>query len=304
MDPAEKNQTPRDSATLVVVRDGRDGLEVLLARRNSGSRVLANAYVFPGGKLEYSDQSAQILDQLDQPVSLLHANLGEPAAAPEHAAALYVAAIREAAEESDLLFLHTETVLAPQAGHALCQRLRAGDPLTALIAETGAALACSALAPWSRWITPRNAPVINRRFDTRFFLAKAPAGQGARADTFEINELCWLRPKVALQRYAARDILLIPPQIMSLMHLLNYSSADAALEAARSRRPALIEPRIFHDGDSTLMCYPGDAEHPVRQAAFPAWVPTRLKVEDRHFTPVRGYAPFLQAAENGTLTAA
>lgn len=301
MEPTAKNQTPRDSATIVVVRDGTDGLEVLLARRNSGSRVLANAYVFPGGKLEQSDQSAQILAQLDQSVRTLYVHLGEPASTPEHAAALYVAAIREAAEESDLLFLHAEATVAEPESRALCARLRDGEPLTALLAETGAALACSALAPWSRWITPRDAPVINRRFDTRFFLAKAPAGQGARADAFEINELCWLTPKVALERYAAREILLIPPQILSLMHLLNYASADEALRAARTHQPPLIEPRIFQQQGHTMMCYPGDAEHPVQQSAFPEWVPTRLRLDGKHFAPLQGYAPLLHATRPGAL---
>ncbi|TAN14090.1 MAG: NUDIX hydrolase [Burkholderiaceae bacterium] len=296
MESSAQNQSPRDSATLVVVRDGKDGLEVLLAHRNSGSRVLANAYVFPGGKLERSDQSADLLNRLDQPVQRLHTQLSEPDSPPEHAAALYVAAIREAAEESDLLFLTTPTAVTQSAGHALCQRLRASAPFAALLTETGATLACSALAPWSRWITPRDALVINRRFDTRFFLAKAPAGQGARADAFEINKLAWLTPKAALMRYEAREILLIPPQIISLMQLLNYTSADAALHAARTRKPPLIEPRIFHEDGRMLMCYPGDEAHPVRQPAFPAWVPTRLVVDGQHFMPIQGYAPFLHAA--------
>lgn len=296
MQSSTQNQTPRDSATVVVVRDGKEGLEVLLARRNSGSRVLANAYVFPGGKLEHSDQSAEILDRLDEPVERLHTQLAEPDSPPEHAAALYVAAIREAAEESDLLFLTTPAAVTPGAGHALCERLRARAPFPTLLAEAGATLACSALAPWSRWVTPRDAPVINRRFDTRFFLAKAPAGQGARADAFEINELAWLTPHAALARYAAREILLIPPQIISLMQLLNYASADDALRAARTREPPLIEPRIFQEDGRRLMCYPGDEAHPVRQPAFPAWVPTRLVFDGQHFTPIQGYAPFLQAA--------
>jgi 8-oxo-dGTP pyrophosphatase MutT (NUDIX family) len=44
-------ETPTLSATVVVARDARDGLEVLLLERNTGK----NVWVFPGGKLDAAD---------------------------------------------------------------------------------------------------------------------------------------------------------------------------------------------------------------------------------------------------------
>ena len=89
---------PRDAATVVMLRDAPRGLEVFLLKRATASDVLAGAYVFPGGKIDDADSA--LIPQLDQPLAALHAALGEPAATAEHAARCYVAALREAFEES------------------------------------------------------------------------------------------------------------------------------------------------------------------------------------------------------------
>ena len=96
---------PRDAASVVMLRDAPDGLQVLLLRRHADSAVLGGAYVFPGGKVDAADAGADTLARLDRPPAELHARLGEPALSANQAAALYVAAAREAAEESGVLFL-------------------------------------------------------------------------------------------------------------------------------------------------------------------------------------------------------
>jgi 8-oxo-dGTP pyrophosphatase MutT (NUDIX family) len=48
--------TPREAATLVLLRDGSEGLEVLLVRRNPQQSFMGGAWVFPGGALHEGDR--------------------------------------------------------------------------------------------------------------------------------------------------------------------------------------------------------------------------------------------------------
>ena len=73
---------PRDAATVLVLREGSLGLEVLLLKRHTDSKDLGGAFVFPGGKRDEADASPSALNSLDQPISALHAQLGEPMSMP------------------------------------------------------------------------------------------------------------------------------------------------------------------------------------------------------------------------------
>lgn len=281
---------PRDSASLVIVRDGAAGLEVLLLQRSRESPVAASAYVFPGGKLERADSAPGLLRRLDVPAATLAHALGEPQTSVERAAGLYVAALREAAEEAQLLYV-TGALTAERARRA-CACLQTGTPFPTLLDELDLPLAAHALIPWSRWITPRGQHMMERRFDTRFFLVSAPAGQSAAPDAHEVTSARWWTPDAALAAYRERRIRLIPPQIVSLLDLRIYGSAAAALAAARARPVPRIEPVILHSDAGTTMCYPGDPEHPVPAPHLPAHVPSRLVLHDGLFRlPPQGGAP-------------
>lgn len=284
---------PRDSASVVMLRDGPEGLEVLLMRRHTDSAVLGGAYVFPGGKVDAQDADADTLAQLDRAPAELHARLGEPALSPAQAAAFYVAAAREAAEESGVLFLQVGADEIATYSADTCARLRAGESFAALLAERGATLDTDALAPWSRWITPRRPSVMNKRFDTRFFLAAVPPLQEARHDDFEATEVRWLTPRAALRQYRAHEIDLAPPQIASLLHLLQFGDVAQAMQQARARTPPLVHPEPVDMEGTRVLCYPGDEGHPVRERALPEPVPTRLVWRDRRFEPPQGFGPYL-----------
>ena len=277
---------PRDAASVVMLRDGATGLEVLLMRRHTDSAVLGGAYVFPGGKVDAPDAAPDTLAQLDRAPAELHARLGEPALSPEQAAAFYVASVREAAEESGVLFLQVGAAEIATHSADTCARLRAGEPFAALLAEHGARLDTDALAPWSRWITPRRPSVMNKRFDTRFFLAAVPPLQEARHDDFEATEVRWLTPRAALRQYQAHEIDMAPPQIVSLLHLMQYRDVAQAMDDARSRPPPLIEPHPVEDAGGRILTYPGDPAHPVAERALP--VTTRLVWRDKRFQPTEG----------------
>ena len=48
---------PRPAASLILLRDAREGPEVLLVRRNPEQRFMGGAWVFPGGALHGADET-------------------------------------------------------------------------------------------------------------------------------------------------------------------------------------------------------------------------------------------------------
>ena len=280
-------ETPRAAATVVLLRDSTAGPEVLLLRRNAQASNMAGVYVFPGGKLDADDATLDADTHLDQPHATLHANLNEPDTHSATAAGLYVAALREALEECGLLL--AEPLGGTSAVNATRARamLREGQPFAQVLGALQLRLQTRQLAPWSRWVTPLAPTMGTRRFDTRFFVAQAPADQTALHDNEETTDSVWLAPRAALEQYRDGRIDRAPPQIMSLAQLARHASVASVLDAARRQPPPLILPEPFdHDGVRVL-CYPGDAMHPVRERALPG--PTRLHYHARRFTPEDGF---------------
>ena len=267
---------PRDAATVVILRDGAQGLEVFLVKRHGLSDVLGGAYVFPGGKLDAADCAPDTHRHLDQDRAQLHAALGEPGTAPELASGLFVAALRETYEEAGVLFAHGADA-----------HTGAAADFHARVLSGSMRLQTQAVHPWSRWITPRMPSVTNKRFDTRFFIAVLPPGQKAAHDNVEATESAWLRPRAALEQYWAREIELAPPQIMSLAHLSRYASATEAMAQARSQSPPLIMPEAFQENDERIICYPGHPRHPVPARALPG--PLQLFWRNKRFEPAGGF---------------
>ncbi|MDP2820362.1 MAG: NUDIX domain-containing protein [Polaromonas sp.] len=275
---------PRPAATVVLLRDAPAGLEVFLMKRHGLSDVLGGAYVFPGGKVDAADADLDMVAHMDQPLDTLHDGLGEADISASTAGALYVAALREAFEECGVLFAQGGSVQPATQAAAL---LREGHGFNAVLAQMALRLQTRSILPWSRWITPTQPSVMNKRFDTRFFVAAVPDGQVARHDNFETTESIWFSPREALQQYWAGQIELAPPQIMSLAHLARHSAVDSVLAAARARRPPVIQPESFNDNSGRVICYPGDARHSVRELALPG--PTRLHYRNQRFEPATGF---------------
>ena len=279
---------PVDAASVLLLRDSDAGLQVLLMRRAQASQVLGGAYVFPGGKVDAEDHSPEALQHLSETPARLQARLHESALDPARAAGLFMAALREAFEECG--------VLAGQDadGPALAARLREqlGQQSWHLsLRQAGQPLRTEALLPWSRWITPRQPAVTNKRFDTRFFVARVCDDQQARHDNFETTDSVWLTPLQALTRYANGEIDLVAPQIMSLFELKAHRTVDQALDEARQRPPALIEPHPFDQDGQRILCYPGDPSHPVANRAMRG--PTRLLFTKGRFVPLGGMSVLL-----------
>ncbi len=274
----------RAAATVIMLRDGAGGLEVFLLKRHGLSDVLGGAFVFPGGKVDAADARLDMATHLDQPLGDLHTALNEPDIDAQTAASLYVAAVREVFEESGILFAHG-------AAHEHAERatamLREGRAFDEVLAHMQLRLHTRSLAPWSRWITPVMPSVMNKRFDTRFFVAAVPAGQVAAHDNHEATESAWLKPRAALEQHRDGQIELAPPQIMTLAHLSRFGTVQQAMADARGRTPPVIQPEPFEVDGSRVICYPGDERHSVKARAMPG--PTRLRYRGKLFEPVEGF---------------
>ena len=274
----------RDAATVIILRDSPAGLEVFLVKRHGLSDVLGGAYVFPGGKLDESDLQLAEATHLDQSATQLHAALAEPDLKPDVARGLFVAALREAFEECGVLFAHGA---AQSHSQQLAQALQQGSGFNQVLADLQLRLQTNAVAPWSRWVTPKMPSISSKRFDTRFFVAALPAGQIASHDNVETTQSVWLKPRTALEQYWSRDIEMAPPQIMTLAHLSRFADVAGALAAARSGAPFLVQPEPFDDAGERVLTYPGDNWHSVRTRAMPG--PTRLRYRNKRFEPESGF---------------
>lgn len=280
----------RSAATVMMLRDREDdrygtgGLEVFLIKRHGLSDVLGGAFVFPGGKVDALDARLDMAAHLDQPLSDLHNALNEPDIDALTAASLYVAAVREVFEESGILFACGVTREHAERATVL---LREGWAFDDVLAHMQLRLQTRSLAPWSRWITPVIPSVMNKRFDTRFFVAAVPAGQVAAHDNHEATESVWLKPRAALEQHRDGLIELAPPQIMTLAHLSRFADVQEAMADARSRTPPVVQPEPFEVDGSRVICYPGDEQHSVKVRAMPG--PTRLRYSGKLFEPVEGF---------------
>jgi 8-oxo-dGTP pyrophosphatase MutT (NUDIX family) len=111
------------------------------------------------------------------------------------------------------------------------------------------------LIPFSRWITPAQVKI---RFDTWFFLARAPEEDVPTVDAAEVVDARWLRPVDALEQYARDELLLVFPTIKHLEELAKFESVDDAVANARARRVMPVQPRVLTDGGVARVVMPGE----------------------------------------------
>ncbi|TMH09100.1 MAG: MBL fold metallo-hydrolase [Betaproteobacteria bacterium] len=215
---------PRPAATLVVVRDADVGIEVLLLKRAERGDHNSSAWVFPGGTVDDGDRAC-------------HACCGalDDAAASERLGLAqggldyYIAAIRECFEEAGLLYAGGADPASLDAwrGPLLKRQRDFGE----LCRAAGLTLDVDRLVYFSHWLTPLGRP---KRFDTRFFIAAAPAGQAAAHDGAEMVEHRWLRPADALAQEGV--LKLMTPTKKTLEAIARFDSVAALLMWASGPR--------------------------------------------------------------------
>ena len=253
--PAER--PPRSAATVVVVRDGPQGLEVLLSRRAERGDHNSGAWVFPGGIVDAADRQAHACC-----VGVDDAQASFKLGVPQGGLDYYIAAVRECFEEAGLLFgvdpTGTLIDLAGASGERWAQwrgPLHRGErTIVELCREAGITLAVDRLVYLSHWLTP---PGRAKRFDTRFFIAAAPASQVGAHDGTETLEQLWLRPADALARGDA--LKLMTPTLKTLELIGRQPTVQALLDWANApREVALVMPRVASGALGTRPVLPSE----------------------------------------------
>ena len=164
---AEKKPVrPRDAASLILLRDGDGGLEVLIGRRGQGARFMPGRYVFPGGRVTAEDAQPWTGELADREAPYF--------------VALKRAALRETFEETGLVVGPPRRAPANADG--------ALSPVEQAYQAHGVAPAPDLLRLVGRAITPTASPI---RFHARFFVADGSHATGRLAPCEELDELHW-----------------------------------------------------------------------------------------------------------------
>ncbi|WP_310643657.1 MBL fold metallo-hydrolase [Limnohabitans sp.] len=220
--PARTAAAVRPAATVLLLRDGPNGVEVLMTRRSATASFAPGAYVFPGGGIDAADQAAHPHARRRATQSDLHLTQA-------------IAAIRESFEELGILLArHANGQMANTADIAALDRQAPGENFAAQCVARGLTLAADEVFVLAHWITDRDLP---RRFDVPFLVARMPDAQTPVADEQEQFEPVWVRPADALSRHAAGDFFIIFPTIRTLERLQHYASVDSVLAACASEQP-------------------------------------------------------------------
>ena len=238
---------PKEAATVIVLRhrgeQPADGFEVLMALRSRESKFVPSSYVFPGGALDDEDCAPQMASRCRglEPAGAFAALKGIPS--PEMALGTWVAGIRETFEEVGLLLAYGADRRLLSFDHDNAERyeryrsllnqkkLTFGD----MLQKEALTIAAERLYYFSHWITPWFLPI---RYDVRFFVVEAPAGQEARHDGIELTDHIWITPQEALRRYHENRFEMVYPTLMTMQALLPYRRIEEVIRSTAGKHIA------------------------------------------------------------------
>ena len=238
----------KPAATILLLRD-EPAFEVLMVKRHHQIDFASGALVFPGGKSHAGDHdeawAEHVLGWVDHDAEQR---------------GLRIAAIREVFEEAGILLAKRRNG-EPIGGEAcpmdVRQAVDAGaTPFLDVVRGLDAQLDLAALTVFARWITPA---VVAKRFDTWFYLVKAPDDQLAACDGRETVDAEWIRPAEALRLGEAGERTVIFPTRMNLKLLAEAGHAEDAVARARARRLVTVQPQVQERGGRRVLVLPPDA---------------------------------------------
>lgn len=259
----------RDASTVMILREVGQEFEVFMVKRHSKMAFMANAYVYPGGKLDPEDSEPGVHECVECEDDAFLTTL-----APHRSEAigLCLAGVREVFEESGFLLARREAdapgafvdlMTTPQVEERFKtyrrELQRYETSLAAVARAESLVISLNELAYFARWVTPTFEP---KRYDTRFFVARAPQKQRPIHDGIETTESRWLTPGRAIDRARAGEIFVAPPTLRTLEQIASFESLDAIFEFTASRTPPVILPHLDTSGPHAMLVLPGDPEFP------------------------------------------
>lgn len=230
------------AATLILVRDRAAAPpELLMVERAGGMAFAAGALVFPGGRIDAVDRAFG------------------------HDDAAKVAAIREAIEETAVP-AGIEPLPSPDQTSALQDALVANGPFAELLRDGGFELNLDALVPFARWVPKFHAV---RRFDTMFFVARAPAGEWRpRVIENECSGAFWLSAQAVLEMERCGEARLIFPTRRTLERLAQHGSFEAIRADAAAHPIEPVTPWLEQRGGGQFITIPDHLGYPITAELF------------------------------------
>lgn len=254
-------KTPRPAATVILVRNGKTGLQTYLLKRSRKSKFFPGSFVFPGGGVDEDDRDFRFWkDHLDISMEEVEHRFGGNGLPGADVLPYCVAAIRETFEEAGALIVSN---FSTETYERVCE-LRPSKELEKLwlkdlASSSGFTLSLTSLSRWSHWITPR---LMKYHFDTRFFVAIMPEGQTCAPDRNETDEGLWISPGEALAANLDGTVPLTPPTIVTMHELLSYPDTGT-LKINWETRPwgEARLPRMINSESGSLILEPWDTEY-------------------------------------------
>lgn len=241
---------PRPASTVMLVRDGAQGVEVFLLRRVAKMAFAPSTLVFPGGGVDAADAEPDLPWAGPTPAEWA-ARMG---CAEDVARMAVIAAVREVFEECGVLLAGPDPTggLADVSGPRW--RARRDDlaahrtSLSQVLLDERLVLRSDLVVVKAHWLTPVFEP---RRYDTWFFAALMPGHQEADGDTSEADHAAWFAPGALLEAWAAGEVSMLPPTVVSVESVRDAASAAAFVE--HSDRVPLLLPEVVDTPDGPAM---------------------------------------------------
>ncbi|MBL6954292.1 MAG: NUDIX domain-containing protein [Alphaproteobacteria bacterium] len=242
------------ASTVLLIRDGAEGLEVFMVVRHHKIDSFSGALVFPGGKVDPEDIDARQYSRGAEDMD--EGNLAH-----------HVAAVREAFEECGVLLATNKDSDALIGADQLAgiearwrADLAAGRITMADVCRTeGLILALDKMVHFAHWITPRIVPKV---FDTQFFVARAPVDHVALHDGSESTDSEWLRPEGAVADAESGKRTVVFPTRMNLLKLAQHKTVDEAMATARATSVVTVQPEPVDHPKGRTLRIPVEAGYP------------------------------------------